>query len=323
MSNNEVRTRRSSESSTSFTLGFLRRIADLLFLTRPVLLGPVWVIYGAGAVLAGSTPGWDLFFVSLMVAGVYVHNQIADIESDRANNKLFLLSGGYVGTRTAWALAVILWLTSLAWAATEGSRFLLYVAALVMGLLYNKGVFVPWKQISGLGLLTNAVAHGTVTFLAGYTAASNDFQTGMILSIPYTSAVAAIYLGTTMMDRSGDSSAGKVTWAVRFGPANTAWLILVLIFCSATIATLFGDLSMTLAGGIATVPAILLVLNPSRDVAERVVKIAVTALTLTLVCQWYGLIGLAAVTFIASRLYHRWRFGMRYPSFGVVPRTDA
>jgi 4-hydroxybenzoate polyprenyltransferase len=319
MSNNDVRTGHSSASKTSFTLGFLRRIADLVFLTRPVLLGPVWVIYGAGAVLAGSTPGWDLFFVSLLVAGVYVHNQIADIESDRANNKLFLLSGGYVGTRTAWALAAILWLTSLAWAATEGWRFVLYAAALMMGLLYNKGVFVPWKQISGLGLLTNAVAHGTVTFLAGYTAASNDFQTGTILSIPYTTAVAAVYLGTTMMDRIGDATAGKVTWAVRFGPTNTAWLILVLIFSSATMAALLGDLSMILAGGIATVPAIWLVLNPSRDAAERAVKIAVTALTLTLVCQWYGLIILATVTFVASRLYHHWRFGMRYPSFGVVP----
>ena len=224
-----------------------RRAFDAIFLARPVLLGPVWVVYGAGAVIAGSHPGIDLLFVSLIVAGVYIHNQIADIESDRANDKLFLLADGFVSRRAAWTLAIAYWIIALAWAALHVPRFWLYLSAFLLGFAYNAGVPSPWKGRPWLGLLANAAAHATITFVAGYVAAGGDFADGLVSSLPYATAVSAVYLGTTIMDHVGDAAVGKQTFAVRYGARATSWVISTLIVASVLLAGVLGDWWMAAA----------------------------------------------------------------------------
>lgn len=292
--------------------------ADLLFLTRPVLLGPVWVIYGAGAVLAGGTPDVDLLFVSLLVAGVYVHNQITDRDTDRANSKLPLLSGEHVRTWEAWALTAGLWIAAGVWAITEGQRGLLYVLAFACGLLYD-GVKHPLKARPWGGLMVNAAAHGTITFLAGWTRAGGGWIDGLLASIPYTTAVAGVYLATTIADTPGDRQAGKVTWSVRHGVHASAWCTLVLTGVSTVVAVIFADWWMAVAALIASGWAVSLAIHPTASAAQRYVKVAVGGLAILVAARWYLLIPIALVTFIASRAYYRVRFDMRYPSIGAEP----
>jgi len=298
-----------------------RRAFDAIFLARPVLLGPVWVVYGAGAVIAGSHPGIDLLFVSLIVAGVYIHNQIADIESDRANNKLFLLADGLVSRRAAWTLAIAYWIIALTWAALHGPRLWLYLSAFLLGFAYNAGVPSPWKGRPWLGLIANAAAHATITFVAGYVAAGGNFVDGFVRSIPYATAVAAVYLGTTIMDHVGDAAVGKQTFAVRYGARATSWVIGALIVTSAVVAGMLGDWWMAAASVCAIGPLPWLLRNPSRVSAERVVKTAVLALSVAVTIRWPMLGVLAAATFFASRIYYRRRFGIQYPSFGPAKPT--
>ena len=298
-----------------------RRAFDAIFLARPVLLGPVWVVYGAGAVIAGSHPGIDLLFVSLIVAGVYIHNQIADIESDRANDKLFLLADGFVSRRAAWTLAIVYWIIALAWAALHGPRFWLYLSAFLLGFAYNAGVPSPWKGRPWLGLLANAAAHATITFVAGYVAAGGDFADGLVSSLPYATAVSAVYLGTTIMDHVGDAAVGKQTFAVRYGARATSWVISTLIAASVLLAGVLGDWWMAAASVCAIGPLPWLLRSPSRVSAERVVKTAVLALSVVVAIRWPMLGVLAAATFLASRIYYRRRFGIQYPNFGPANVT--
>ncbi|HDS74405.1 MAG TPA: hypothetical protein ENN56_02590 [Firmicutes bacterium] len=298
-----------------------QRVFDAIFLARPVLLGPVWVVYGAGAVIAGARPGIDLLFVSLVVAGVYIHNQIADVDADRANDKLFLLADGLVSRRTAWTLAVTYWIAALAWAALHGQRFWLYLTAFLLGFAYNAGVPSPWKGRPWLGLLANAAAHATITFMAGYVAAGGDFAEGFVRSMPYTTAVAAVYLGTTIMDHVGDAAVGKQTFAVRYGARTTSRVIGALIVASAVFAGALGDWWMATASVCAIVSLPWLLRNPSRVSAERVVKTAVLALSVVVAIRWPILGVLAAATFFASRIYYCRRFSIRYPSFGPTQTT--
>jgi len=317
--------RRAAPTDQARSSAVLRRIAilrhvDLVFLCRPVLLGPVWTIYAAGALRAGdAVAGMDLFFVSLLVAGVYVHNQLMDVESDRANGKLFLLAGGYVSRRAAWLLVAATWLAALAWAATEGPRFWLYALALALGLAYN-GLALSWKARPWAGLVANALAHGPVTFLAGYTAAMHDlsaFAAGALASAPYATAVAAVFLSTTIVDRAGDAAAGKITWAARYGERATGRLIAALVAASVVAAWLVGDLWMVAASAVALPWAVALACDSSPRTAERTAKAAVTALALAAAVRWPPLAAIAAITFLAARAYYRLRFGLRYPTFGA------
>ena len=104
---------------------FPLQVIDCFFLLRIALLAPVWTILLVGWITgsAGLRPFlWfshtgktnpGQFYVwaalggfSLIVASIYVVNQIVDIESDRINHKLFLLPHNYISIRTAWILAV-------------------------------------------------------------------------------------------------------------------------------------------------------------------------------------------------------------------------
>ena len=87
------------------------KLLDCVFLLRIALLAPVWTILLIGWITGSasarpflaagfrSPPGvlWGVLFgFSLVVAFIYVVNQIVDIESDRINHKLFLLPHGYL-----------------------------------------------------------------------------------------------------------------------------------------------------------------------------------------------------------------------------------
>ncbi len=101
-------------------------VLDCCFLLRIPLLVPVWTILLLGWITGSPSAGvawpslrgawlsmqsgppvlWTaLIGFSFIVASIYVVNQIADIESDRINHKLFLLPHGLISVGAAWALA--------------------------------------------------------------------------------------------------------------------------------------------------------------------------------------------------------------------------
>ncbi len=308
--------RETRQRSTRSTQAPLAIAADLLFLTRPVLLGPVWVVYGAGAVLAGNSPGIDLLFVSCVVAGVYIHNQLTDIRNDRANRKLFLLSDGHVSHRAALTFAAMLWSAGILWSAAQGIRSVLFVLAIVMGFLYNGLGQSGWKSRPLLGLVANALAHGVITFVAGFTAAGGTIAEGVVRSIPYAFAVGAVYLATTIVDENGDRLTNKRTFCVVYGrTACTRW-IAGMICAAAVIAAVNRDFWMAAAAIVSLVPVFPLLRAPAVGNAQRAAVIAVSVLALAVAARWTTLFLLAAVTFAATRYYYRLRFGVVYPTLG-------
>lgn len=295
---------------------------DLAFLTRPVLLGPVWVIYGAGALMAGGTPGIDLLFVSLLVAGVYVHNQLCDEESDRINRKLFIIADGHVNRVWAWAFTGFLWSAAILWAALHGNRIWLYLLALAIGLLYNAGRPVAWKNRPWLGLLANGVAHGSITFVAGYHAVGGSMMSGLVASLPYAAAVCAVYLGTTLVDARGDAATGKRTFGVVYGYGPASVLMAGLVAVAAVGAWLLDDHWMAAAAMLSLPAYVFLSIRRTERNAQIAVKWAVMALALVTGVRWPVLFALAIVTFLASRIYYRMRFGMRYPNITPDPSIE-
>ena len=72
---------------------------DYIFLMRPALMPAVWSLFlfglchAPGNVQTTNTPHMflSLGLLTLVMGAGYIHNQLHDIESDRINNKLFLL----------------------------------------------------------------------------------------------------------------------------------------------------------------------------------------------------------------------------------------
>ena len=86
-------------------------------LTRPTLLIPLWTMHVLGAAHAGPggvtwAPPGRLVALGVahtcLIAAAYVLNQLTDIDTDAANDKLFLLAGGLVSRRFALAQTVVL-----------------------------------------------------------------------------------------------------------------------------------------------------------------------------------------------------------------------
>ncbi|MFP4163191.1 MAG: UbiA family prenyltransferase [Chitinispirillaceae bacterium] len=275
--------------------------------------------------LGQSAPLWQaLVGFSLLVASIYVVNQITDIESDRINRKLFLLPHGYVSVRTAWILAVVCAVSGLFLASLIGLWMtILFGTGLVLGVLYNLPPANLKNRAIG-GVLANSLGHGMVTFLVGWLAAKSNqnlsfslFGTGLTSSLAPALANGAVFLATTIPDAQGDLQTGKKTFCVVYGPKTTA--LVASLFCSlALISSFFMENHfwvMALPSLISLGFFVNSALTAQIESAYYAFKWPVFLLSVfvALYVPVYGV--LILITFISSRLYYRWRFGIEYPSF--------
>jgi 4-hydroxybenzoate polyprenyltransferase len=340
--NGEFLTSSSIEAAKEGTVSSIwRKMLDCFFLLRIPLLVPVWTIFllgiitgssdaRVGGVFTGSTAlspvaWWGLLGFSLIVASIYVVNQIVDIESDRINHKLFLLPHGFISVRTAWILAAV-----CAFGGSAVSIFLinsptitaLFIISLFVGFLYN----LPPVQLknSALGGVTaNALGHGMLTFLTGWFIVHNGepfsratLMAGLISGLAPTLANAAVYLATTIPDAEGDRRTGKKTFCVSFGEKKTA--IIAAIFCAGTLISsfymLYNTWVMAVPSGISLLIFILFAVSTTRERSFKAFKWPVILLSIfvALFIPEYAL--LILLTFIGSKIYYKWRFNFDYPN---------
>lgn len=323
-------------------LKVIKKCLDCFFLLRFPLLAPVWTIFilgwitGTPSVLPGgrfTSPLPDSAFshlwimlwgFSLIVASIYVINQIVDIESDRINHKLFLLPHGFVSVRTAWVIAAICTGSGFAIAALFNSTVLiLFGLSMLLGIFYNLPPLSlknrPWG-----GVAANAFGHGMLTFLAGWYCAkfpaplsSSILTTGLISSIAPALANGAVFLATTIPDAAGDRKTGKTTFCIKFGPGITARTAALLC-----IFTCIGSFFMENHFWVMALPSLIslsfflyFAWSLKQEIAFRAFKWPVFLLSasVALYVPEYGLLIIA--TFFGSKMYYKWRFGIDYPTF--------
>jgi 4-hydroxybenzoate polyprenyltransferase len=132
----------------------LLSMLDYVFVLRPTLLFPVWLMALAGYKygLAETPPRHSILLavslLSLLAGAVYILNQYADHASDRINKKLFLISEGHISPLTALCEAALLILFAVGLAFMMGKEIgLLFIAVLANA--------CPWrrsqKRENGLG----------------------------------------------------------------------------------------------------------------------------------------------------------------------------
>ena len=302
------------------------RITDFVFLLRPMILIPVWTFYLLGArhglSLSGSAIPKLRFLAGLacftaILGAVYIINQITDRETDRINNKLFLVSHGIIRLRSAWieaaALAVAAFALSLA--LMPAAFTALMAAGLLLGIAYSIEP-MRFKRRPFLDILSNAVGSGIINTLAGWTAVGAPLEDLGVLA-PYPLAVASVHMATALADIEGDRAGGFRTSGVMLGARKGTVLAAGLMAAAILAATAAGNRPAFYAS-LVSLPFFLLPVRsagdgPSATAVLLPAKAATLIFSITAGFLFPLYIPALALLVLLTRLYYRGRFGIAYP----------
>ncbi|NNE09946.1 MAG: UbiA family prenyltransferase [Gemmatimonadetes bacterium] len=299
------------------------KLLDLFFLLRPIVLIPSWAFLLAGVLRASESSGqvppplgelWlPLLLFTMSLAGSYVVNQIYDADSDRENGKLFLISEGHVTTGAAWIMAIALLAGSVAGSLVFDRTVLPWtLLAAVIGLLYSADP-ARLKARPLLDLLANATGYGLVAFLFGYSRVAPVSPDTLVLSVPYMLLVAAVFVHTTVVDRPGDEKAGLRTTAVLLGDRNTSWFGLALLAGALGAGWTLGEPYPAVAAFGAIAFFLLSVIDPGVKGSTLSYQWGSLVFVILIIIRMPLFGALLVLLVLLTRLYYRFRFGMKYP----------
>lgn len=319
------------------------KICDCFFLLRIFLLVPVWTVLILGWITSSPKAvigGWifndtvtagdeyllliALLGFSLIVASIYVVNQIVDIESDRINHKLFILPNGLISVKTAWICAFVCGVGGFGVSVIYFDSFmmLLFIVSLILGVLYNLPPFKLKNHAWG-GVGANFLGHGVFTYLVGWYAANFNqeltcdmFIRGAVSSLTAGFANAAVFLTTTIPDARGDKSTGKQTFCVAYGEKKTA--IAAAVSCAFAFIFAFtleyNTWIMILQTAICLILFTTFALSTKHDFAFKTFRWPVFLLS-TLIVLFIPVYGLVILfTLFICRVYYKKRFNYDYPT---------
>jgi 4-hydroxybenzoate polyprenyltransferase len=299
---------------------------DYFFVLRPLILIPTWNFLLIGAYLSLKKPGFTYDIIigfvtyTCIMGGIYILNQIMDIETDRINKKLFLLSGGYIPTRWAYIEIILLWVLAIILSLTFGSTFLFFIIlSLVLGILYS----VPPVKLKGkpfADTLVNGVGYGLVNFSIGWLLVARFEWTMFIAFLPYILSISGVFINTTIVDIEGDRKAHEITTAVFLGE-NLSYIVSTILMISAIVtAVILKDLICLLPAAI-SLPLFVYaaVYSLTKHTIHRKVTIAsfrLPGLIFTLITGllYPPYLVILLIILVSMRLYYKTRFGMIYPT---------
>lgn len=299
---------------------------DYLFILRPLILIPVWNFLLIGAYLAAGQGRFTadvavgLIIYTMVMGGVYILNQIMDIETDRLNKKLYLLAEGLVTMRAAYIELALLWGGAIVLALRFGPLFVAFILlSMVLGIMYS----VPPVKLKGkpvLDTLANGLGYGTINFAVGWLLVRGLEPGTFIRFLPYVLSISAVFINTTLVDIEGDHKAGELTTGVLLGP-KASHAVSTLIMAVAIVLAYIGRDYVCLVPAAVSFPLFVYgaVYALVRNRIHRKVTIAsfrLPGLIFTLITAflfpWYVILLLGVL--VGMRVYYKQRFGMTYPT---------
>ena len=292
---------------------------DFIFFLRPMLHPPVWTIVILGFYRSPVKPEslwaviWLLVLSSTAAGWAYVVNQIADIESDRLNHKLFFLPENLISTKSAYVIAAILAIVTIAGGFLYSQLIgVLFSFGILLGYIYS-GKPLIGKNRPIMSALLNGVAHGMMPFIAGFVGAGGRFGHAAIYSLPYFFAVVAAFIGTTLPDIEGDLKIGKRTPGVVLGIQYSTIVMTLSLMFALLLGLIFWDAPFLIAANLSLPFYLAAVIRPSVRKAVIAIKISILLLSIAACWQFWPYTILLAGLFAVTRIYYRYRFGMVYP----------
>ena len=312
---------------------FFYRVADAVFLARPLLWIPVWgycafgyfcglsAVHGFHLTAAWKTPfaaaAWMLVF-SCSVGAVYVVNQVADRLVDAMNAGFPLLARGNIPLWLAWATAIILALASLLIPLAGCPMLSLFSAmAIAVGIIYCIRPF----YFSGrfvLDFLANAAGFACIAFGVGWHLSGAVFGAAFFISsAPYFLLMCAGSISSTLPDIEGDKKCGKKTTAVTMGLQSAHILASLFIVAGLVVSLILHDWVALTCAGLAVPFYSAYLIGKTVGAMESTYKIGGLIMMLAAAAVFPYLIVVSLLSLFATIVYFRLRFNVWYPS--LVP----
>ncbi len=303
---------------------------DYIFVLRPTLFFPVWTVFLAGyhanllfdieKIYSGSAPGHPIIgsvVLTLLMGAVFIFNQVADIQSDKENQKLFFLANGIIKKNTAIIEGIVLTIVSIGAALLLDYKLgLIFLAVFIFtGIIYNFKPF-DWKDKPVLGIVVNFCGGWSVA-ASGWIAAGTSSWKFVIHAVPYAVGLVAVYLLTTLPDVDGDKATGKITFGVKYGKRATTFLGVGFELATVVISLLLKDYILFFPALVSFPLFLIAAMRQKMEDILRAIKFAVLFASLA-VCVKYPIYFLVILgTFYFSKWYYRRRFNLEYPKFAA------
>lgn len=287
-------------------------------LLRPTLFLPVWIFFLLGAHFGGGNFSFRAIIIfilyTMLMGGIYIFNQIIDRESDKRNEKLFLLSLELIPIRFAVLEMIGLFIFSIFGALFLNFEiFMVFLISFILGITYSLPPFET-KGKPFLDILWNSLGYGVLAFTVGWLSVRDFSQKMLISSIPYFFAVAGVFVNTTIPDIEGDKREGKITTGVFLGKKRTLLLgiffDLIAIFFSIALKDFICLIGASLAFPIflfayirSTKKSILF----SFRVVPFILTLEVFFLTPWIIPLFVFILGI-------EKIYYKKRFNLNYPA---------
>jgi 4-hydroxybenzoate polyprenyltransferase len=312
-----------------------RKLTDLFFTLRPVILIPVWGFSIFGYYRAVNINPLKMheywftisplvyvafLFFSLSVGVVYVLNQLADIEVDKKNGGLPLIASGIVSVKSSWILCSICTLCTIIIPLFTPFKLLALFSGMtiLIGYIYSfKPFFFSGRLI--LDFLSNATGYGVIAFGVGWYFGGRELFSVDFLhaSLPYFLLMCAGSINSTIPDIAGDKAEGKNTTAVILGASRSHLLSTSILMFAGVAAMIQKDL-LALFCAILSLPVYFLYIIKQKAVfMEATYKVGGA---LCMMCAFLVMpvfIPISLCVFFCTRIYFKLRHAVEYPS--MVP----
>lgn len=295
-----------------------KNILDYIILLRPTLFPPFWLTYLIGTYYSNSKFGLKsligIVIFTFMMGGVYIMNQLIDMESDKINKKLFLLSENYIGKKEAIYYMLILFFISLPFSFFINKNFgFFFLLAFLIGILYS-GYPFSFKDRPFLDMLSNGLGYGTLSFLLGWSVNKDISLEAYIKTIPYFLAVSAVFLNSTIPDMIGDKISGKITTGVFLGKKKTLFLAFILDILS-VISSFFLKDKICLFASLLSLPLFFIVfIKPTKKFILYSIRVNPLFLTIGVIFIYPLFIIPLLIVYLFQKIYYKIRFNINYPS---------
>jgi len=291
---------------------------DYIILLRPTLFPPFWLTYLLGVYYSNGDFNLKAFFgiilFTFMMGGVYILNQIVDIETDRLNRKLFLLSDGYIKEKEAIYYMLIIFSFTIPFSFILGKNFgLIFLLSYFVGIAYSIYPF-SFKDKPILDMLSNGLGYGTLSFLLGWSISRDINLDAFIRTLPYFFAVSAVFLNTTIPDIPGDKRIGKITTGIFLGKKLTLLLALIFDIISLLISILINDKICIFASACSLPLFLISFIKPEKNFIFYSIRVNPLFLTFAVIFIYPLFIIPLFLVYFFQKIYYKKRFNINYPS---------
>ena len=291
---------------------------DYFILMRPTLFLPLWLLFLLGAHFADGSLTYrsSIIFIlyTLLMGGVYILNQIVDRESDKKNEKLYLLSLGIIPLKCAFIEMILLFIIPLGLSFLFGKFILIYfLLSLLMGITYS----IPPIEIKSrpfLDILWNGVGYGVLAFIVGWISFRAPTLWMWIHAIPYFLAVSAVFVNTTIPDIKGDRLESKITTGVFLGKKKTLLFGIILDVLAIIASCAIGDFICGVGAGLSLPIFIYAWARPTKKAILFSFRAIPTILAIEVFIISPIIIPLFLLILLIQKIYYKRKFNINYPS---------